>query len=351
SIKRDYSIFIAEDFIDANVKHMYLYYIKKNEKAIMLTNNDLQYSELKKHNLPVKKLFSLQGYFYTALAKKIYLDHFILDYLEYLSPRQITIQLWHGVGLKPIRDRSKFRYSYFVSPSKWTNETNFKKVFKANKFLNYGYPRNDILLKKEDKLDLILCDTNIYNKIQKDKQKHKRVILYMPTFRENGFDMFPLDFKSLNEEMQKMSAKFYVKLHPFVLDKYRDTLKEENYSNVIFYNTVGDVYPILKYVDILVSDYSSIVYDFLILNRPIIFFNYDFEEYVKARKKGLGQDLLFDYDEFSPGAKVKTQELLLEKMKEIIEGKDEYEKERLKIRDKFYDYIEECMSKIYQLSK
>ena len=339
--KRKKSLFIAEGFIDSNIKHIYLYYIKNKKNAILLTDNKQHYQELKKNNLPVVKLFSWKGYFYTALAKKIYLDHFILDYLEYISNKQITIQLWHGTPLKPIRDRSKFKYTYFISTSDFINKQVFKNVFQSNKFLNYGYPRNDILLTdKEDKLDLILCDNDIYSKVLKNKEENQIVIIYMPTFRENGFDKFPLDFKKLNDDMKKINAYFYVKLHPYVLDKYRDSIKEENYSNVVFYNTSGDIYPILKYVDILITDYSSIAYDFLLLDRPIIFFNYDFDEYVQARKADLGEDLLFDYNEFSPGKKVQTQIDLIKEIVNLKYGNDNFSLHRKKIRNLFFDYVD-----------
>ncbi len=351
NIKRKLSVFIAEDFIDANIKHLFLYYIKNDKKAILITNNALQILELKKYKLPVAKLYSWQGYFYTALAKKIYLDHFILDYLEYTSSLQITIQLWHGVGLKPIQDRSNFYYNYFISTSKWTNETNFQKVFKAKEFLNLGYPRNDILLKNnEDKLDLILCDMNIYNSIQDNRKNKIKTILYMPTFRENGFDSFPLDFKILNKSMITLNAVFYVKLHPFVLNQYRDSIKKEKFSNIIFYNTQGDIYPILKYIDILVTDYSSIAYDFLFLDRPIIFFNYDYDEYIKIRGNRNNNKFLFDYYDYTPGVKVQTQDTLVYEIRNLVENKDLYTKHREQIKNKFFDYINDSHSRITSIT-
>jgi CDP-glycerol glycerophosphotransferase (TagB/SpsB family) len=282
------------------------------------------------------------------LAKIIYLDHFIIDYLEYISKSQITIQLWHGIGPKPMQDRSRFSYTYFSSPSKWINETVSKKIFKANSYLNLGYPRNDILLKNEEKLDLLLCDMNIYNSIHKNKDDNTSIVLYMPTFRENGFSAFPLDFKTLNKSMEEQNIKFYVKLHPYVLSKYRDTIKEQTFSNIIFYNTAGDIYPILKYIDILITDYSSIAYDFLLLNKPIIFFNYDYIEYKQAREASAEKEFLLDYEKDTPGQKVQTQIELINEMAKILEGNDLYSEARIEIRNKLFDYTDgNSCSRIY----
>ena len=351
-IKRDLVLFISEDFIDANMKHLFLYYIKNNQKAMLLTNNSSQLKELKKYNLPVSKLFSFKGYFYTAFAKIIYLDHFIIDYLEYTSKSQITIQLWHGIGPKPMQDRSRFTYKYFSSPSEWINETVSKKIFKANKFLNLGYPRNDILLRNEETVDLLLCDMNIYNSIHENKKNNMKIVLYMPTFRENGFSKFPLNFKTLNKSMKEQNIKFYVKLHPYVLSKYRDTIKEQTFSNIVFYNTAGDIYPILKYIDILITDYSSIAYDFLLLNKPIIFFNYDYVEYKQVREVSAEKAFLLDYEKDTPGEKVQTQIELVNEMIKILEGNDLYAESRVEIHNKLFDYTDgNSCSRIYNHMK
>ena len=91
----------------------------------------------------------------------------------------------------------------------------------------------------------------------------------------------------------------------------------------------------LKYIDILVSDYSSIVYDFLLLNKPIVFYIYDINEYKK------NVSLLFDFDEYSPGIKVYTQNELIESfLKEDI-----YKERREQIRDKFFDENKQFASK------
>lgn len=77
---------------------------------------------------------------------------------------------------------TNIEYDYFISTSNWTNETNFINVFCAKKFLNYGYPRNDIFFKNEEEIDLIFCNKKIYSLLQ--NKEYKKVALYMPTIRE-----------------------------------------------------------------------------------------------------------------------------------------------------------------------
>lgn len=323
NIKRSKIVFISKDFVSSNNKALFLYLVRNNIDTVILTNNIEQIEELKSFGLNYKVLDTKEADYEIAIAKYIIFDQANYTYLPKLHPEQKTIQLWHGVGLKDMSRIDNIKYDYFISTSHWTNETSFKNTFVAKEFLNCGYPRNDILLQnKENKYDTLFCDNNIMEFI---KNTDGRLILYAPTHRESN-PIIPLDFKSLNEQLKDLNFTMIIKFHPFVL-KYYDNNSSISYSNIKFHNANGDIYPILKYFDILISDYSSIVYDFLLLDRPIIFFNYDIEEYTQ------NMPLLFDYDEYSPGQKVKTHDELIQ----AIQKKDSYKKERKKIKSKFFD--------------
>ncbi len=323
-IDRKKIVFISKGFIGSNNKSLYLYCVKNNINATILTDNSEQIDELKEHNLPYQLLDTPEADYEIAIAKYIIFDQGNYTYLPPLHPSQKTIQLWHGVGLKKMSKLNNIIYDYFISTSEWTNETNFEHIFSAKEFLNLGYPRNDIFYRDEDELDLIFCDRDIYNIV---KNGSKKVILYMPTHRENHSSI-NLDFKRLNQKLVQIDAIFILKLHPFVLEHYKDS-EISDYENIFLHNGSGDVYPILNYVDILVSDYSSVVYDFLLLDREIIFYNYDMDEYMK------NVSLLFDYDSFSPGIKAKTQD----ELENAFVAIDEYKQTRAKMRNLFFDKI------------
>lgn len=322
-------VFISKGFIGANNKVLYLHCIKNNIKTTILTDNKEQIRELKQNRLPYQILDTKEADYEIAIAKYIVFDQGNYTYLPPLHKSQKTIQLWHGVGLKKMSKLENITYDYFVSTSGWTNETNFEHIFSAKEFLNLGYPRNDIFYKDEDELDLIFCDKKIYNTIKKSQ---KKVILYMPTHRENRKEL-NLNFDTLNQNLQKIDAIFIIKMHPFVLEYYKNH-QEIEYSNIFFHNSYGDIYPLLKYVDILVSDYSSIVYDFLLLDKPIVFYIYDIEEYTK------NVPLLFDYDDFSPGIKVKTQV----ELENAFLLEDNYIEKRKAIKNLFFDIIDSNIS-------
>lgn len=77
-----------------------------------------------------------------------------------------------------------------------------------------------------------------------------------------------MDFVKLNEDLLEKNILLIVKFHPHVMEFFKDLILNEQFSNIIFYTTQGDIYPIIKYVDLLITD-SSNVYDFLL---SIIFF-------------------------------------------------------------------------------
>jgi CDP-glycerol glycerophosphotransferase (TagB/SpsB family) len=330
-IYRNKVVFISKDFISANNKALYLFCIKNKIETVILTDNKEQIKELKQYNLPYEILDTKEADYEIAIAKFIVFDQGNYTYLPALHSSQKLLQLWHGVGLKKMSKMNNITYDYFVSTSKWTNETNFKNIFEAKEFLDFGYPRNDIFFKKQDRLDSLFCDKFIEKIILENR--NKKILLYTPTHRENNTKL-ALDLELLNEVLKSMNSLFIIKLHPFILEFY-SRVEEKSYSNIFFHNAYGDIYPLLKYVDILVSDYSSIVYDFLLLNRPIIFYIYDIHEYVK------NVSLLFDFDEYSPGIKVYSQDELIKAF--LLE--DNNQEKRELIRDKFFEEKEQFASK------
>lgn len=334
----DKIVFISQNFISSNNKHFYLFCQNINKNTIILTDNIKQLETLQRLNLKAKQLNTKEADYEIATAKFIIFDQ--VGYDEKMPPlakHQITIQLWHGVGLKKLTSTSKTLYDYYISTSNWTNETNFQKIFNSKNFTNFGYARNDVLFKEKlSGLDIIFCDEYVLKHISKS---NKKIALYMPTYKHPGEKPFFLDLDEFDKKLEATNYIIILKLHPFMLTYYKYKL-DNKYNNILIHNAHGDIYPLLKYVDVLISDYSSIVYDFLLLDRKIILYNYDKDEYNKY------MDFLYDYDEFSPGIQVQTLDQLI---CEITNPKDELKDKRTKLRNIFFDFCDGNSSKrIYE---
>jgi CDP-glycerol glycerophosphotransferase len=111
----------------------------------------------------------------------------------------------------------------------------------------------------------------------------------------------------------------------------KNQFASNKYKNILCYDAICDIYPALSLFDVLITDYSSIYFDYLLLNRPIIFFPYDYESYIAKDK-----ELLFDYLQITPGPVCKSQDEVEKALLEI----DTYEfaKKRKEISELVFDY-------------
>lgn len=330
-IKKDEIIFISKEFISSNNKAFLLYCLQQYKKVSILTDNKKQLSQLKKYNICSFYLGSIKSLYKLSKAKFIILDQGNAnEFLRHLHVSQKTVQLWHGVPLKRMNKIVDVIYDFHVSTSDYVNATSLDIVVQAKKHFDFGYPRNDLLLKEHSQKDFLFVDKKLY-----DFTKNNKTILYMPTHRESSPSIkkttkFPLDLDKLNSFLKPYDLFFIIKLHPFASILH----KKQKYSNIIFSSSQNDIYPILKYTNLLITDYSSVYFDFLLLNKPIIFFNYDFEQYVSNIN-----GFVYNYEENTPGIKVGTQDLLEKSIKNILINKqDKIKQKREDILDKFFTY-------------
>ena len=123
--------------------------------------------------------------------------------------------------------------------------------------------------------------------------------MYAPTFRDtNRFNReIPLEWERLNDLLRKEDATFLIKLHRHDYS----VVMEESYSNIKILHNECDVYPLFSDVDLLITDYSSIFFDFMLTKKPILFFPYDKEEYLSNDRS-----MYDDYNTVTPGRKVYT---------------------------------------------
>ncbi len=186
------------------------------------------------------------------------------------------------------------------------------------------YPRSRLLIEgKESAMAFIKkyepSETmDFVNKLQ----PFCKTYIYMPTWRNNGQDFIKqagIDWKQLNDVMKASNSLFILKLHPFTKINF-DSLSQ--YSNIIQYPKKSDVYTVLPFIDCLITDYSSIYTDFLTMNKEIILYVFDYDEYVRDECELPG------FDKYYVGKRANNFNQLLDIMKSGVDchvAKDKYE--------------------------
>ena len=292
--------------------------------------------------------------YYKYLSKsKYWVVNLLINTGVKKKKNQVYVQCWHGTPLKKLRydiekdnvlnsisevrkrnDLDAIKFDYFISPSKFCTEKftsafNLKKLNNENIFIEKGYPRNDYLFnyKKSD--------------IKKIKKKlniplNKKVILYAPTFRdnqvnENGYTYnVELDFNKLKNEFSEEYVILF-RAHYFIANKF-DFKKYNNFVyDVSKYEDINELYIIS---DILITDYSSVFFDFANLKKPILFYMYDYNNY----KNNL-RDFYIDLKEL-PGPILKKENALIKEIKNIDNYSKKY-KEKYEKFNKKYNYLDD----------
>ncbi len=349
-----------------NSKYFFLYLVNNtNEKVYWLSSSEKEFEMLKRMDLPVVRFPSLKGII-LVLRAKFSFHHYGPDQINAILQRgSVQLDFWHGTPLKKIRydvvekpvEKHNFYLDmmkkggaeYIFSTSKYLSENVLAGAFAVSqdKLLNFGYPRMDIMgIDKEE--NYRFCEKYSPELLPYIKlaEKHDKVFLYMPTFRDDDpeyFEKANIDFDAMSDELKKINGIFFLKLHP--LTKY-STIKD--YNNIVQIGNDVDIYPFLTYTTHLITDYSSIYFDYLPLDKEIIFIPYDYENYVSHR------ELYFDYSVITPGVKYTSFADFIESLSGIddLDYSDERKLTReLLIEDYHYDACEktyEFIKKNYQ---
>ncbi|PTR46720.1 CDP-glycerol glycerophosphotransferase family protein [Geobacillus thermodenitrificans] len=239
--------------------------------------------------------------YYLATSKYIIID----NYYGFLAaapfrPEVECIQLWHAAGAFKtfgLRDASVARrsprarkrflqvYSQFhkVVVGSEAMAHLFMQAFQLSEkaILRTGVPRTDFFY--DDQKQQSIKD-ELYRK--NPWLKDKKIILYAPTYRDNELETFHLhlDLERMYEELAPLDYVLLLKLHPAV--KRCLDYDQQRYADFLFdYSDYQDVNELLLVTDWLITDYSSIPFEFCLLNKPVIFYMYDIESY--RRERGL----------------------------------------------------------------
>ena len=352
-----YNDFTPPKFFD-NSKYFYLYLVNNTkEKVYWVSSSEEEIKLLKSEKLPVVRFKSLKGVYLTLRAKYFFHHYGINQIDSRLQYGAVHLNFWHGTPLKKIRydvvpkevlNRNRIvelldknSHEYVSSTSEYLSNEILCRAFDVSPefMLNYGYPRTDILsMSREDTFDFCKKYSKELISYIELAKTFKKVFLYMPTWRDDDpqyFEKANIDFKTLNSELKNNNYVLFLKLHPLT-----KTTNIEQYSNIKQLNNDVDIYPFLNFTDCLVTDYSSIYFDYLLTDKEIIFIPYDYDNYIKNRA------LYFEYNDITPGIKYST---FNEFINDLNNFKNlDYSAERKQVRDLLIkDYNFDACERIY----
>lgn len=286
---------------------------------------------------------SLKNLWHFCRSKFIFRTHSLWGN-KYVKGKQKMCIAWHGMPLKKLvqPDGSVVKNECDVLTSTapfFDEELAFSMGMPTDVCKHVGLPRNDALFSAGKEL------AERYPGFQKR-------IIWMPTFRnangfENGVDseigipcVSYAQLSVLNEALHRLNYLLILKLHPWSADKLNG-IAFSNIVNLKDADIVGDVslYHLIGQTDALITDYSSIYIDYLLVNKPICFAYDDLEVYRKTR--GFAYEPVENY---MPGQKVSDFGQLLAWF-EGLEKEDCFANEREELKKLFYVYPDGNSSK------
>lgn len=326
-----------------NVKALYDFMIETNYNdnyEIICSTND--YKKYLRTQIPnVKFVSNMRGVVEYFSAGSVFYCFGKLPIIP--GKNQSVVQMWHGSPYKAADEGmlkghswDKQYYTHAFSTSK-----NFVPIWSRNfsmpleHIVVCGHPRCDALYKESPNYDFGEC---------------KKLVLWAPTFRKssvtgysdtkNSDNIVPVlkqdDFVLVNERLKHLGVKIVVKLHPI------QDLSDYNFvdmdhfilmSHSEFIKRKMDLYRFMVQCDALITDYSSVFYDYLLLNRPMAFTEDDLDDYGDTR--GYSVD---DPVGYKPGFRIKNREDLIKFAENLISGTDEFQADRARVMDLSNDF-------------
>ncbi|GIO23405.1 CDP-glycerol glycerophosphotransferase family protein [Oceanobacillus sp. J11TS1] len=321
------------------------------------------YEEIIKNDLDYKKVWVYNKNYRFSDEKTIKISRLSPAYYYYLlragywvnnqnfptyikKPSKTTyLQTWHGTPLKKmlydienIQGRSDDylervgsavkQWDYLISPSAYATDK-FRSAFRyEGEVLEVGYPRNDILFSDNAK--------EIGSKVKKRLKlpEDKKVILYAPTFRDDQTSKKNKFLFDINMDLNLMKEKLgddyiiLLRMHVVVSNKLKiDPELKDFVKNVSNYPDIQDLYLI---TDILITDYSSVMFDFANTQKPILFYTYDFEKY-RDDLRGF----YMDFESEAPGPFVYSTNEIIYSIENIEEMEATYKDKYKKFSQKY----------------
>jgi CDP-glycerol glycerophosphotransferase (TagB/SpsB family) len=348
---------INGNYYGDNARHLFEWVLANSNEieAVWMTRNRAVYKQLQTANLPVAMINSWQGFLLLCRAQTAVFTNSMRDFSpasEAVPDKIKLLALRHGRSVKRIRFARKNHkldpgeaaeraregqlIQYAISTSEFISDIQEECLqIGREKHVVTGYPRNDYLFNAPAR-----PPQSIAPLLDADKQ----VILYGPSWRHGRvptqfFPFADFDETKLADFLRQQNYLLLLRSHVNDLKKYASTrqflqqlAQASDCIRLATHDQVADVNSLLPYVHILVSDYSALYHDYLLLDRPIILIPYDYEEFEQQN------GFLYDYYKNLPGPAVTTFDQFCGYVSQISQGKDPHQMPRRQLRDKIHKY-------------
>lgn len=292
-------------------------------------------------------------YIWTVLRSDVIINNSRFPYFLVTNPKTFFLQTWHGTPLKrlgldqdevylPNTTTQRYKANMVRSSSQWNamlsqnrfSSERFCSAFalKREQMWEFGYPRNDLFFLPE-------CEKqSIVERVKESLSipEGKRIVMYAPTFRDDDTKQskynhtFPFDLNAFAKELGEDTV-LLLRVHYLVSQTIG---KEIHSANIIDASSYPDIAELYLTADLLITDYSSVMFDYAITGKPMIFYMYDLVNY-RDKLRGF----YFDLSEL-PGPMTEQFEEMLAYAKDPQSFEASYEKKYWAFRNKF-NYLDD----------
>ena len=305
-----------------NSKYLYLHIVEKHPEiqCVYICKDRKVVENLIKKNKEAYYYYSIKGCFLAMRASVAFVTSSHSDVNAFCCARILYVQLFHGTPIKKIYEDDSIQNGTRIP--KWKRFL-VKKIFKyldgvgQNDYITIASPnvaasfetafnttRNRMLVTGLARTDAYVKLSNNNYIINLKNRIDGPLIAYLPTHRNYGVHIegyidIMANLYYINEMLKENNVYMLYKPHFNEMKNFENI--ESEYDHIIVPEDdecMSDVYAFTPYCDLLITDYSSVYLDYLLMDKPIVFFIYDFENYSK-----LEREFYYDYNQVTPGPK------------------------------------------------
>ena len=341
-----FTSWFGQKYID-NTKYVYEFFLRNSDyNPVWMTHNRNIYNQLKKEGKPVELMGTARGIWNMIRAEAVFSTVQFTDYnTEYLT-NCIYLDLGHGHPIKdpgevgkPSYQRSVYslltervHYYSIVASSKTKKNYSVVNIAQDHIFVS-DFARNDVLIDKELQKEK--------NLVVDEFKKGRKAIVYMPTHRSDGKHLMGmnmiLDLDGIEEYCAKNNIVFIIKKH-FYHRNEKENLQQ--YPHILDITAEDDIDPqvLLCQADLLITDYSACYVDYMLLKRPIIFFQFDLDYFNNSERK-----LKYNFEELNIAPIVYDKTKLVECIDDVFTNGDRWLDNRMLFaKENYFDNVDQC---------